>query len=446
MRDLAVRALLHRATVAARPRCCLARWRSVRARRRTTNRSACPIMSIIAPRTDRRRCARTPLQPVTSDDLVDTERPLRRRAAPGPIRTCRCDRQQANVPDDPAGDRARHDRVRRGQARRPSGAVSRSAPTSAASAPSTLTYIRGARPGIYRFTAGRLTSIERAPEPPGAAEAASASRQPAASATRRSMTARRSSQSALVAGLERCAGREPFLFGLRQRAARVRRASSPASAAFAGSRRKACRIGERRVELARSRGSAARSRLRPRRRAGATARCSARRSALPRRASPRGGFAARSRAVALSPRSRQHAAPVVVEVAVERRHLAVGDQPQPVGAGVEQMAVVRHQDHGAGIVVDRLDQRRAAVDVEMVGRLVEDEQVRAAEGREPEHQPRFLAAGQLARPACRRSAPEKPIAPARRAPSLPARPASARARGRRRCRSGSSSSSWCCAK
>jgi hypothetical protein len=30
----------------------------------------------------------------------------------------------------------------------------------------TLTYLQGARPGIYRFTAGRLTSIERAPEPP----------------------------------------------------------------------------------------------------------------------------------------------------------------------------------------------------------------------------------------------------------------------------------------
>jgi hypothetical protein len=29
-----------------------------------------------------------------------------------------------------------------------------------------ITYIRGPRPGIYRFVAGRLTSIERAPEPP----------------------------------------------------------------------------------------------------------------------------------------------------------------------------------------------------------------------------------------------------------------------------------------
>jgi hypothetical protein len=30
----------------------------------------------------------------------------------------------------------------------------------------TLTFLRGARPGIYHFTAGRLTSMERAPEPP----------------------------------------------------------------------------------------------------------------------------------------------------------------------------------------------------------------------------------------------------------------------------------------
>lgn len=31
---------------------------------------------------------------------------------------------------------------------------------------STLTFIRGARPGIYHFTGGRLTLMERAPEPP----------------------------------------------------------------------------------------------------------------------------------------------------------------------------------------------------------------------------------------------------------------------------------------
>ena len=31
-----------------------------------------------------------------------------------------------------------------------------------------LTYTRGSRPGIYHFTSGRLTSLERAPEPPPA--------------------------------------------------------------------------------------------------------------------------------------------------------------------------------------------------------------------------------------------------------------------------------------
>jgi hypothetical protein len=32
-----------------------------------------------------------------------------------------------------------------------------------------LTYIRGARPGVYRFASGRLVSIERGPEPPAPA-------------------------------------------------------------------------------------------------------------------------------------------------------------------------------------------------------------------------------------------------------------------------------------
>lgn len=46
-----------------------------------------------------------------------------------------------------------------------------------------LTYIRGPRPGIYRFTAGRLASVERAPEAPGAKAApkAKASKKPARS-------------------------------------------------------------------------------------------------------------------------------------------------------------------------------------------------------------------------------------------------------------------------
>ncbi len=53
---------------------------------------------------------------------------------------------------------------------------------------------------------------------------------------------------------------------------------------------------------------------------------------------------------------------------------------------------MRDQDHRARIIVDRLDQRGAAVDVEMVGRFVEDDEMRAAEGGETQQQPRLLAA------------------------------------------------------
>ena len=45
-----------------------------------------------------------------------------------------------------------------------------------------ITYIRGPRPGVYRFAAGRLNSIERAPEAPGAkAQKAKSSKKPARS-------------------------------------------------------------------------------------------------------------------------------------------------------------------------------------------------------------------------------------------------------------------------
>ncbi len=45
----------------------------------------------------------------------------------------------------------------------------------------------------------------------------------------------------------------------------------------------------------------------------------------------------------------------------------------------------------------RLHQRLAAVDVEVVGRLVEDHQVGPGEGRDAEKQPRLLAAGKILR-------------------------------------------------
>ncbi len=55
---------------------------------------------------------------------------------------------------------------------------------------------------------------------------------------------------------------------------------------------------------------------------------------------------------------------------------------------------MRHHDHRAGKIVDRFGERRAAVDIEMVGRLVENDHVRTMEGREPEQQPRLLTTRQ----------------------------------------------------
>ncbi len=49
---------------------------------------------------------------------------------------------------------------------------------------------------------------------------------------------------------------------------------------------------------------------------------------------------------------------------------------------------------GAFVFVDRFDQLGAAVDVEMVGRLVEDQQLRAVEGGKAHQQARLLAARQ----------------------------------------------------
>jgi len=59
---------------------------------------------------------------------------------------------------------------------------------------------------------------------------------------------------------------------------------------------------------------------------------------------------------------------------------------------------MRDHDHGAGKIVDRLGKRGAAVDVEMVCRLVEDDQVGPEEGGKPEQEPRLLPAGEVGDP------------------------------------------------
>ena len=53
------------------------------------------------------------------------------------------------------------------------------------------------------------------------------------------------------------------------------------------------------------------------------------------------------------------------------------------------------QDHRAVVVVERVQQGAAAVDVQVVGRLVEDQEVRRLHGHHVEQQPGSLAAGEV---------------------------------------------------
>ena len=64
------------------------------------------------------------------------------------------------------------------------------------------------------------------------------------------------------------------------------------------------------------------------------------------------------------------------------------------GGDLLQKAVVVSGDHRAGIGRQRLDQRLAAFDVEMVRRFVENQQMRRVQRRQKQRQPGLLPAGQ----------------------------------------------------
>ncbi len=114
----------------------------------------------------------------------------------------------------------------------------------------------------------------------------------------------------------------------------------------------------------------------------------------------------RARGALLAPP--QHLGPAAV-VGVQ---LAVLDRERPLGDRVEQRAVVRDEQHGARERLERRLERLAALEVEMVRRLVEHEEVRARRDRRP----RARAAGA-----------RRPTAPT---PASRARPSRRRGSGR----------------
>jgi hypothetical protein len=85
-----------------------------------------------------------------------------------------------------------------------------------------------------------------------------------------------------------------------------------------------------------------------------------------------------------------------IRSAVELGRGTAIDQHQPVGGQLEHVAIVADQDHRALIFVERLDQRLARIDVQVVGRLVEDQHVRRVARDQRQREPRALAARELA--------------------------------------------------
>ena len=70
------------------------------------------------------------------------------------------------------------------------------------------------------------------------------------------------------------------------------------------------------------------------------------------------------------------------------------DRERPLGDRVEQRAVVGDEQHRAGERLERGLERLAALEVEVVRRLVEDEEVRARRDDDREREPAPLAAGE----------------------------------------------------
>ena len=88
---------------------------------------------------------------------------------------------------------------------------------------------------------------------------------------------------------------------------------------------------------------------------------------------------------------------VLLHTAGQVAQPAVAQQPHhPVADALEHVAVVRHQDDRPGEAVEQVLQRRERLDVEVVRRLVEQQDVGFVHQEPDELEPATLAAGQLA--------------------------------------------------
>ena len=84
---------------------------------------------------------------------------------------------------------------------------------------------------------------------------------------------------------------------------------------------------------------------------------------------------------------------IVVQIAVEGLHRAVGHQPQAVGAGAQEMPVVRYQHDRALVLLQSERERVAHLQIQVIGRLVQQQQIGPLPYQQCERQPGFLAPG-----------------------------------------------------
>ena len=85
---------------------------------------------------------------------------------------------------------------------------------------------------------------------------------------------------------------------------------------------------------------------------------------------------------------------VVVQIAVERLDPATVHQIEVIRGGAQQVTVVGDHHHGTLEALQRHGQGVAHLQIQVVGRFIQQQEVRLLPGDEGQHQPRLLAAGE----------------------------------------------------
>ena len=85
---------------------------------------------------------------------------------------------------------------------------------------------------------------------------------------------------------------------------------------------------------------------------------------------------------------------VLVEVAVELAHLVVAADPDVIAEGSDEVLVVRNHEEATLETEQRLDERGDGVDIKMVGRLVQKQQMGAGVGDPREGEAGLLTSGE----------------------------------------------------